>query len=31
VGGVLISMLGWGYGRMLGGVGRSFHVIPDLK
>jgi hypothetical protein len=33
-GGVLVSLLGrmgWGYGRLLGGVGRSFLVISDLK
>jgi hypothetical protein len=23
--------MGWGYGRILGGVGRSFLVISDLK
>jgi hypothetical protein len=23
--------MGWGYGRILGGVGWSFQVIPDLR
>jgi hypothetical protein len=34
VGHVLMSLLGrmgWGYRRILGGVGGSFQVIPDLR
>jgi hypothetical protein len=34
VDGVLVSLLGcmgWGYGRILGGVGGSSQVIPDLR
>lgn len=34
VDGVLMSLLGcmgWGFGRILGGVGRNFQVIPDLR
>jgi hypothetical protein len=31
VSGILMSLWGWGYGRILGGVGRSFLVISDLK
>jgi len=31
VGGVRMSLMGWGYGRILGGVGGSFQVIPYLK
>jgi hypothetical protein len=32
--GVLMSLvgpLGWGYGRILGGVGGSSQVIPNLR
>jgi hypothetical protein len=34
LGGVLISLLecmGWGYGRILDGVGGSSQVIPNLR
>jgi hypothetical protein len=34
VSGVLMSLLGcmrWGFERILGRVGRSFQVIPDLR
>jgi hypothetical protein len=28
---VLWSLLGWGYGRILKGVGKKFRVTPDLR
>jgi len=28
---VLVSLLGCVYGRIFGGVGRSFVIAPDLK
>jgi hypothetical protein len=34
VGGVLMSLLGcmgWGYGRILRGVGGSFLILPNLR
>jgi len=27
----LYKHIGWGYGKILGGVGESFQVIPDLR